>query len=112
MKPVAVGVWAPIGPTVTARVGDFVCPALPENADPGPVNDVQRTGCGLVVELRSIGGAKVRWNANPNGELYVCRNLGAVAIWNVDGPGKIDGRCVPGIRQGKAWKKSWVELSP
>ena len=63
LAPVAVGTWARIGPSLSAKIGEWVCPAVPKQADPGSLNDEQREGCGLVLELRSA--AKLQFAPNP-----------------------------------------------
>ncbi len=107
LVPVPVGTWASVGPTMAARAFEYVCPAIPPGAEPGSLNDDQRTGCGLVIELKSVGSAKVAWNADPYGPAYACRDFGPVRLTPLEG----DGGCVLGFQQGAAWQKSWVVLS-
>lgn len=111
LAPIPVGTWTAVGPRVRARVVEIVCPALAKDADPGSVNDEQREACGLVVELESVGGANVRWDANAS-PIYACREQGPLRFETLGGVGKLDGNCVLGYRRGKAWQKKSVELSP
>lgn len=104
------GVWAAVGPTLSARVGQWVCPAVPKNADPGSLNDEQRVGCGLVLELRSA--SKLRFDPNAWGPAYACRMTGPIAIASLAGPTNVEGVCALGVRRGTQWLKTSVELAP
>lgn len=112
LNPAPVGTWAPVGAKVSARVVEIVCPALPKRADPDAINDDQREGCGLAVELRSVGNEKLRWNPNANGPIYACREGGPIAIETLEAAGTPNGLCVLGYRVGAGWKKTAVELTP
>lgn len=113
LAPVPAGTWAPLGAKVSVRVGDYVCPAVPKGVDPGSLrdDDHERTACGLALELRSVGAAKLRWNPNVDGPIYACRRM-PLDLESLDGPGKIESVCIDGFRQGATWRKSSVELSP
>lgn len=110
LAPAPAGAWVDVGPSLAARVGAYVCPPIPKGADPGPLNDEQREGCGLVLELRSP--SRLRFDANPGGPGYACRMTGDVRIEVVTGPASASGVCVLGIRRGAAWLKQAVDLSP
>lgn len=110
LAPAPAGRWVRVGPTMTARVGAWVCPPVPKGADPGSLNDEQRVGCGLAVELRSP--TKLAFDANPWGDAYACRRTGTIDVASLDGPGKANGVCVLGVRRGARWLKHAVELGP
>ncbi len=107
--PVPVGVWARVGPTLSARTKERVCPAVPKGADPGSLNDDQRAGCGLVVELRST--TKLKFDPNPWGPAYACRR-GPIDVESLDEAGEVEGMCTLAFRRGGKWLKDSVELSP
>ncbi|MBL8609742.1 MAG: hypothetical protein JNL38_20585 [Myxococcales bacterium] len=109
LAPAPVGAWVDVGPSLAARVGAYVCPPVPKGADPGPLNDDQREGCGLVLELKSP--TRLRFDANP-APGPACRMTGEVHVEVVTGPGTASGVCVLGIRRGAAWLKQAVDLSP
>jgi hypothetical protein len=112
VKAAPVGTWVSVGPRLVARVVAIVCPAIATGEDPGSLNDDQRTACGLTMELKSSGDAKVRWDADPWGPAYACREQGPLRIGALEGPAQIEGRCILGFRRGGKWQKKWVELSP
>lgn len=105
-----VGAWVAVGKSLSARIGGTACPPVPKGADPGPLNDEQREGCGVLLELRS--SAPLRFEANPWGPAYACRSTGDIRVEIVAGPGRANGLCVLGVRRGATWLKGTVSLSP
>ncbi len=110
LAPAPHGVWTPVGPALMVRTTEYVCPPVPKNADPGSLNDDQREGCGLAVELKSL--TKIRFDPNAWGPAYACRQTGQLGFESLDGPAKTNGVCVLGFRRGKQWLKNEVVLSP